>query len=360
MNVAYWGEAATTPAPAPAPLPIDAPNHDNEWNHSTNYVIAGLAWLGSCINTAIPSFLLVDCPREKYVRRLEEKWSQRFSNLEDSAQIYNKREVFDNPSIGSLTAGCISVYTQRASLTLDWSERNPNDIPRTPGQAHATIRLSNHRPAGEIVLNRYSTRRIQRMYESDVSFIALSVIQRNKILDRHVGASSCSLYSRGPGFEPKAQELKSSISRYFGFPCSSREKQVDGIVHIVECPQHANFLAPLPDQYRQSSLPKLHSEYDGCSLHVGISRDGDEGYKNKAIKYKVKAHERHHMVLCYTDIEGSLLHDCDRPILLNVLLIAPSTNRGKERRVYQRLGVATIYLKRWVEATPKFETIVLE
>jgi hypothetical protein len=42
------------------------------------------------------------------------------------------------------------------------------------------------------------------------------------------------------------------------------------------------------------------------------------------------------------------------------MLVIPSPNHGEGSKIYQRLGIGRIYLKKWAEASPKFETIVLE
>jgi hypothetical protein len=42
------------------------------------------------------------------------------------------------------------------------------------------------------------------------------------------------------------------------------------------------------------------------------------------------------------------------------MLIAPSTGKGEDRGVNQRLEIGMIHPERWVEAKPEFETVLLE
>ena len=60
--------------------------------------------------------------------------------------------------------------------------------------------------------------------------------------------------------------------------------------------------------------------------------------------------------LSFMDVDGKLMHASSDVPEITVMLISPTDGGGK---VYERLGLGRVYLKRWVEAKPKFETIVL-
>jgi hypothetical protein len=42
------------------------------------------------------------------------------------------------------------------------------------------------------------------------------------------------------------------------------------------------------------------------------------------------------------------------------MMIAPSKDSEDERKVYQRLGIGKVFMKRWLESSPVSETLVLE
>ncbi|KAF2033155.1 hypothetical protein EK21DRAFT_86584 [Setomelanomma holmii] len=79
-----------------------------------------------------------------------------------------------------------------------------------------------------------------------------------------------------------------------------------------------------------------------------------------ALKLDMQEIWRHHASVSYHDSEGQLMHAWDNVPKVHVMLIAPSFGKGKGTGVYQRLGLGVIYLKRWVEAQSKFESVVLE
>ena len=70
---------------------------------------------------------------------------------------------------------------------------------------------------------------------------------------------------------------------------------------------------------------------------------------------------RHHLHdQAYRDIDGVLLHDYKSPPKIHVMMIRSKSGAENRGEFYERLGIGQIYLKRWVEASPEFETIVLE
>ena len=64
--------------------------------------------------------------------------------------------------------------------------------------------------------------------------------------------------------------------------------------------------------------------------------------------------------LSYHNINGNLFHYLEDPLFLHVMLIIPSPIQGAKGTVHQRLCLGKIYLNRWLEASPKFDSIVLE
>ena len=96
--------------------------------------------------------------------------------------------------------------------------------------------------------------------------------------------------------------------------------------HLDSCPQHPSF-------YSLDGRPKY------------LETDEDI------------AHWRHEQELAYRDLYGEPLHYDSYPIALNVMLISEKLPRTK---IAHRVGIGFVYLKRWVEANPHFETVILE
>ena len=63
--------------------------------------------------------------------------------------------------------------------------------------------------------------------------------------------------------------------------------------------------------------------------------------------------------MTYHDVNNDLLHRLEFPPFLWVMLIAPRGRDGVQSKFYERIAVGRIYLKRWVEASPVFETLAL-
>jgi hypothetical protein len=106
--------------------------------------------------------------------------------------------------------------------------------------------------------------------------------------------------------------------------------------HIAEC----------PNDVRQR--PALHEE---LKQFAETGRAEDTWKKSQA--YHISAQS-------YCDINGDPLTDFWTPPTMYVLVIAPSRRHSGPGNVYERLGIGQIYLKSWVEASPVFETIILE
>lgn len=107
------------------------------------------------------------------------------------------------------------------------------------------------------------------------------------------------------------------------------------IGHNEECPNHADFSTPI-------EIPEHLAEWLGL---------GDHNFKRAMME-----HIQH---LNYPDTYKSLPNDLEGPPSINVMLIAPSVHGGGTTTIYERLGIGRIALKRWVEVSPVFETVVL-
>jgi hypothetical protein len=78
------------------------------------------------------------------------------------------------------------------------------------------------------------------------------------------------------------------------------------------------------------------------------------------IKDKYELAYAHHLnAQSYYDPNDGLLHREEHPPVLWVMMIAPKNENDVESKVYQRVGIGQVYLKRWVAADPVFESIVL-
>ena len=214
-------------------------------------------------------------------------------------------------------ANCLVVHTQKASFTLGWRSHNLWNIGAEQRDGYIPIRTKEYGLVGDIVLSEHSAPRLNACGQTEVSFIALSAGPDQDI--------------RGATIKQRLERPSNNMttSEFFGCPCSYQIGEAVGLVHIMECPKHPDFSAPI-----------LYHTYP---LSIG---EGDH----------LVALTKHLADVSYLDIDGGLLHHWARVPELNVMLIAPSTSHGAKQQVYQRLGLGRIYLKRWVEAFPSLET----
>jgi hypothetical protein len=326
-------------------VPIDAPEEEADLSEQRRadidpFVIslqpvAAQAWLEGCNLTTPPKYLRVDCGKAEYLERLQKSWlNGSLAYTREALKSQTSLELFDNADTQSLAVdGRLAVHTQRAILALDWDCRGstPDTV---PGPHPVLIRTCNHRAAGSITLDEYSVERLQMGNEFDGCFIALSVTYREDkfIIEKHVTAP----------YDP------SSVSRLYGCPCSIDPDTKCTFEHIVERPEHDMFCTP--DDFQEAALPK--------------SKGNEEYYlDNLAHKYG-DIHERaflkHMADLSYFNVNGEALHPVTVAHEINVMLVGPSQQGNRGGRVFEKLGIGRVYLKRWVEASPIFETVVLE
>jgi hypothetical protein len=290
-----------------------------------NNVVVVLAWLSSCMRTNILSYLSIDCPKNEYENRLNDIWGRNYDWLNDFED-YREMKLFDNVKIGSLDASiCLTVHTQKATLTLDlanWNRRE--DIPM-PARSYCLIRDRDRRLAGFMALNWYAAERLEG--RSDVEFIALSVCA-----PQHPRSLAVVPY-----LIHYLRDL--TISELYGCPCAIKEITTVNTTHIEECPRHTDFATSLP----------WSTEYRTYGWTPDIQMAGDSRH----------AVSKFFAPLSYLDINVSLLHDWEESPTLIVMLVAPRSLVGAGSAVYEKLGIGEIYLERWVEASSTFESIVL-
>jgi hypothetical protein len=212
------------------------------------------------------------------------------------------------------SSGRVLVHTQKASLDIEQSSANP--------PARYWIR----NPAGRLIgmFDHDSTPAAENSV-TGLEFIVLSAT------DEDLGY-----------WLKRYESVGASIGKLLGCPClSEKYSYLDvlkpprtDIQHVEECPGHADFWTPL--------------------AHIPATDD--------RLEYPIRDKKflRHFAAVSYFDTNGELMHYWDQVPRLNVMMIVPSTGKGRGEGVYQRAGLGCVYLKRWAEANPKFETVVLE
>jgi hypothetical protein len=286
-----------------------------EANSVFGHVLAGLAWWAGCLAANAPVDVHVDCSRAEYTRRLKVRWPNCISYWQDVFATCQPKSVFTNADIELGTSlGRLMVHTQKVSLKAEQSNES--------GPARYWIR----NPAGRSIgMFDYDSTPVAETPVSEVEFIVLSATDENL---KH--------------WVSRYDDFNKSIGKLLGCPCLSEKYSIldvlkpprTDIEHIEECPDHADFWTPL--------------------AHIPGSEDRPENIVCD------KKFLRHFAAVSYFDANGELMHYWDRVPRLNVMMIVPSTGRGQRQGVYQRAGLGWVYLKRWVEASPKFETVVLE
>jgi hypothetical protein len=345
FSLAYWGRVTVNASTATDSLSWSTmpPKYDSvayknlPWPRHTLkacYTVAGLARLHGCVRSEAPKSFLVDCTGKEYAERLEKRWGTPPSAYWDDTFLgYNDFAPFAHIDKSILShSGRLLVHTQKASFSLDRRGRGLNWYDTIePGLHPIIVRTENHGVAGSLELDDYSFQRLQRSGQGNAEFIALS------ICDNMDTESSCHMMV--PFIARYFSHL--SVAAFYGCPCSTRLGESVDWDHIVECPEHKDF----------RSIEIQDINYHGSIFSydlTDLTRDHAQAYA-------------HHLArLSYYDINGDLMHRALYPPPLWVMLIAPSENGGEQNIVYQRLGIGRIYLKSWVEASPTFETLVLE
>jgi hypothetical protein len=301
--------------------------------NSHNYIVAGLAWDGSCLSKGVPKEMCVDCSREEYTRRLEQRWPDYTSYWLDTVGSHQPSQIFTKSDIklGNLP-GRLMVRTQKARFVVCLNtafEEVPQDF-----NPKEWIRDDTGRFVGRLHYDQNNGVRQSEQGKESADFILLSTVTTPESLQSSL--------------IPHDVRQKRLCDELFACPClqvkpggneSSETSQAGtDFEHFVECSRHADFLKPSSEETEAAS----------CSDHA---------VKDDLGRRQFAKHFEH---VSYFDSEGKMMHAWDKVPALNVLMIRPSIGQGKGTGVYQRVGIGVIYLKRWVEANPVFETMVLE
>jgi hypothetical protein len=288
----------------------------------------GLAWLNGCIESKAPFEVLMNVDSYTYASRLSEKWQYSHVSLWDDAHNNPKQStLFDDIFESSLCRpGQIVVRAQKISFALDLRGQDPRKL--APGEGHipALIRATDNKLAGFIELDDFAVQHLRASNKAQALFIALSVYDRDETCTPIRLEKYTNYYFR-----------HLSVSDFYGCPCALDSAQAADLEHFAECPQHASFLIPSLDQ-----------------------SDAIMSYGSDEHKLACTHHLRQQS---YHDFHGKTVHEEGYPPLLWVMMIAPSENertKCMELNVYRRLGIGRIWLKKWVEVKPAFETFFLE
>jgi hypothetical protein len=341
FSLAYWGRVVaggkTTLGPLVwSPLRPKAYSSCMDGDASTT---AALAWMHGCLRSDLPKILVADCSKEEYGERLEQRWSNSpFQYWNDVFGGYESTQVFGHIKPNSINHdGCLLGYTQKSSFMLDWRGQYRIGLgfhqasDPFPKESHPVIvRTMDNGIAGLIILDECAAHKFQKSNQKHAEFIALST-----------GTS---------GFEDIQWFMRQYITEtfrhltvceFYGCPCSLLGEEATEKTHIMECPRHVDFRSLEP--------------FDAIAWHLEAGNVPKEVQDNHTQAYFNLLRR-----LSYYDINGELLHNQESVPFLWAMLVIPSPDNGAERKVYQRLGLARIYLKRWVESSPSFEPIVLE
>jgi hypothetical protein len=311
----------------------------NENDTEKHLIIAGLAWDQGCIISPPPHEISVNCSRERYRERLAERWTNYSSYWQDSFGGYDPSNLFGATDIGlAKLDGRLLTYTQKASFAFDGSRPNGrnDNMHYKVHRKHCTyhIRSSRGRLVGRLLLDSYQYH-VPPVSDIAGDFLALAV-------------GNDPLVNLKDAFDENTHWSNED----YGCPCHQHENNTgtahsmsqssnSDLQHIEECRSHPEFSMPLPNQDELDKYKRVMSRKFGYKVNLpGLWK--------------------HYSSVSYYDCESRLMHKWYEIPMVHVMLIAPSTGRGRGTGVYRRLGLGVIYLKRWVEAEPKFETVVLE
>jgi len=334
-SLAYWGRFVYEEDRV-VKVVIGPPNRPcQDRREGSDHTVAALAWLAGCVRSKPPAYLKIDCSRAEYEKRLEERWSDNDPTeyWKDAFREYTTDELFESVpgNLLDITRRII-VHTQKASFTLDRSSRIGRDksLPwEYPENTWILIR-SKGLVAGAVELDEdiIDSTGSRKMDHCDIDLIALSVDPESH---------------RFPPVMPcfNSPSDSSSISEFFGCMCSSNETiDLGPEAHLVECPKHVDF--DTPSHYWELMSPD------------------DRFAPEQRQTEKARAFVKHWEGMSYFGIDGNPIHDLKYIPELYVMVVAPVPVQEEGGVIYRRLGIGRVYLKRWVEASPEFETIVLE
>ncbi len=295
-------------------------------------------------------------------------------------QSYKTRGVFDKiPAHIHRAVGSLAVYTQIARFDIDWATGGNQAAPRYD----FLIRIETGRISGTLRLSGGSIWKLKNAYQGRPLFIGLSAGKE-----------------KFPNWSSKFVEPPLHLIRHlqhlraseiYGCPCVSRidttstTRTTKSQTYIVECiPQHEHYRrSPCVYQVAANTATSTtksqlhivecehHPEFSTLTItsryHAPTTTSTYYAIKDSEKTLKLWGENKEHMQAYYksmTDLSywtplGERLHEQDVPPELNVMLVAPHEDHEEGSMVYRRLGLGKIYLKRWVEAEPNFETLVL-
>jgi hypothetical protein len=334
-SLAYWGRFVPGNDNV-VKVVIGPPNATYQGERDgSDHAVAALAWLAGCLRSEPPAYLKIDCSNSEYEERLYARWTGNAvpGYWKDAFREYSAEKLFESVADDCVDATRrIMVHTQKASFTLDRRSRirGCKPRPRKKPDNIAILVRSRGMVAGAIELDDDSIDSIgsRNMDQCEIDLIALSV-----------GPEDHDLPPVMPCFDSPPDGT--SISEFFGCPCSSQHAiEIEPKAHLVECPKHI--------------------EFGTSSLRWKIPFSSFGGDPEQEQTDRARAFVKHWEGLSYLGIDGTPLDKLQYMPELYVMAVAPSPGQEEGGVVYQRLGIGRMYLKRWVDASPKFETIVLE
>jgi hypothetical protein len=282
-----------------------------DWKVSLE-VATAIAWLHGCISLQPPAWLSINCSASDYKQRINERWSKdisipwnRFFRSRERAYLFDNidRKLLNTPSR-------LVSYTQTSAFSLDLTLRS-TEQPTERTANNYIMRAKDNSIAGLAMLDT-TTYASHDQVAINATLLALSI---------QVGNDK---------FMTKQWDYYPNLSALYGCPCSSPNRHISDLDHILECPHGIRQHPPVGCH----SVEYLESKYKSLAYHISAQ--------------------------AYCDIHGRPLIDFWTPPQMNVMIIAPSRRHNGPGKVYERIGIGWIYLKRWVESSPVFETIVLE
>lgn len=323
-SLAYWGHTGPDSLmdagkPSWTPIPLDDGLNTARQGSQELATMAALAWTTGCIRSKPPPWLCADDPACLTPHQTAARWTHPKTYRDDAFAEYSDLEVFNNIDLGISSAfGKIAVHTQHATFFLgDQGEKE------TLWGTTLLRSSSNSTIAGIIRLDREPVHSTEAM-----TLIAVSVGDLlSASLEQTVAELSENL------------EDDSTISWFYGCPCSLEDGTRSDLPHILQCPQHANF-------WKHA----LHGEIDKWMHQVNPSEPSTASSQ---------AFNNHLMEVWHLDGHERFTNELSEPPKLHVMLVTPSPVQTGSTILYERLGIGQIYLRSWLEARPRFETMVL-
>jgi hypothetical protein len=301
-------------------------------------IALGLAWREGCLRTPAPRAISKHCSFSTYKRRMLSQWTSYSVCWKHLFADYRPRDLFTplNIELGSVP-GRLMVHTQKQSLRVDAARKNaetPYSASSLSGYDQCFIRSAKGGLIGKVYFDQPDSQRLIDSTARQAEFLAMSISTQDQFYNL-------------VDFDERGHIPWSS--HLYGCPChqtSPDEKTTNATEHhdhIVECANHSAFQTPLP-----------HWEA------VEETRDWMlENFPNIQLNMMEVARHLHDMSY-FGRRDGELMHPWHDVPKIQVMMITPSTIGKVGRTVYRRVGLGTVYLKRWVEANPTFETVILE